>query len=249
MRLKAVLLAVSVWLFAAIGAFAGDPCRDTEYLGTPYTVCSFDPQTATIRIYDAGDDGKPFGSFQALSTALAAKDEYLLFATNGGMYHSDQLPVGLFIENGIGKKPASTVGGWGNFHLLPNGVFYVLHGKAGVMETKAFLASGIQPLFATQSGPMLVIDGMLHPKFLPKSDSLKIRNGVGVDADGRVQFAISESPVRFYDFARLFRDELGCSNALFLDGSISSLYNPDAGRHDDAFPLGPIIAVVGNTPG
>ena len=248
MRLTPVLLAVSAWLLAAVSASAGDPCRAINYLGIPYTVCTFDPAASDIRVYNLDSDGQPFGSFEPLAAELATKGQHLSFATNGGMYHADKQPVGLLIENGTEKKPASTGAGWGNFHLLPNGVFYLEAGKAGVMETKEFLASGAQPRFASQSGPMLVIDGQLHPKFLPKSDSLKIRNGVGVDADGRVQFAISEAPVRFYDFARLFRDILGCRNALYLDGTISSLYWPGGGRRDSLFPLGPIIAVVGDGP-
>ena len=244
-----VLLAAFVLLLAAAAASAGEPCRYLNYLGTPYTVCTFDPAASDIRIYNAGDDGRPFGSFGALQAELALKGQDLLFATNGGMYHADKRPVGLLIENGIVKMPASTGGGWGNFHLLPNGVFYLARGRAGVMETRAFQASGIRPRFATQSGPMLVIDSRLHPKFLPQSDSFKIRNGVGVDAQGRVHLAISEAPVRFYDFATLYRDILGCGNALYLDGTISSLYWPAGGRRNSRFPLGPIIAVVGGAPG
>lgn len=95
---------------------------------------------------------------------------------------------------------------------------------------------------------MLVIDGALHPRFLPDSDSLKTRNGVGVTTNGEVVFAVSKRPVRFHDFATLFRDALDCPNALFLDGTISSLYAPDINRHDRLFPLGPIIAVVAEFP-
>jgi uncharacterized protein YigE (DUF2233 family) len=111
------------------------------------------------------------------------------------------------------------------------------------MEAKAFAASGIKPLYATQSGPMLVIGGKIHPKFDPQSSSLKKRNGVGIAADGTVIFAISEGNVRLHDFATLFRDALGCDNALFLDGTISALYVPEWHRSDDAYPLGPIISV------
>ena len=56
-------------------------------------------------------------------------------------------------------------------------------------------------------------------------------------------FAISDEPVTFYAFARLFRDGLGCANALFLDGSVSSLYAPELGRDDELTPLGPMIGV------
>ncbi|MFY8098761.1 MAG: phosphodiester glycosidase family protein, partial [Allorhizobium sp.] len=115
--------------------------------------------------------------------------------------------------------------------------------KASVMETKAFVASGVNPDFATQSGPMLVIDGKLHPRFLPDSDSFKIRNGVGVDAQGRVVMVVSRVPVRFYDFATLFRDRLACDNALYLDGTISSVFIAEENRMDRLFPMGPILSV------
>jgi hypothetical protein len=59
--------------------------------------------------------------------------------------------------------------------------------------------------------------------------SLKARTGVGVRADGKVIFAISEEAVSFDAFARLFRDALNCPNALFLDGgSASSFVRADA---------------------
>ena len=54
--------------------------------------------------------------------------------------------------------------------------------------------------------------------------------------------------MRFHDFATLFRDRLGCRNALFLDGSISSLYAPGLRRHDREAVMGTIIAVVRQLP-
>jgi uncharacterized protein YigE (DUF2233 family) len=50
--------------------------------------------------------------------------------------------------------------------------------------------------------------------------------------------------VTFGAFARLFRDELGCENALFLDGSVSSLYAPSLNRSDGWLPMGPMIGAV-----
>ena len=56
-----------------------------------------------------------------------------------------------------------------------------------VMETEAFAKSGRKPDFATQSGPMLVINGKIHPKFSETGTSAKVRNGVGVTASGEVE--------------------------------------------------------------
>ncbi|MDK1373251.1 MULTISPECIES: phosphodiester glycosidase family protein [unclassified Sinorhizobium] len=223
-------------------------CRSVTHFGQDYIVCSFDPAASDIRLYNKDQAGVPFKSFKALSLELHHHDEYLVFAMNGGMYHEDLSPVGLHVEEGVEQAPLNTNSGWGNFHLLPNGVFYVGDGKARVMAAEAYRAAGIKPRFATQSGPVLVIDGALHPRFLPNSDSFKTRNGVGVTTSGEVVFAVSKRPVRFHDFATLFRDALGCPNALFLDGTISSLYAPEINRHDRLFPLGPIIAVVASFP-
>ncbi|MCL6709442.1 phosphodiester glycosidase family protein [Pseudomonas sp. R2.Fl] len=223
-------------------------CRTVSSGPDSYTVCDFDPKTTDMRIVNRRPDGEPYGRFAALSDALWLDRLVLAFATNGGMYHADMSPVGLFVEYGFERKAAVTGGGYGNFHLLPNGVFAVGEGRAVVRETKAYLSSGFKADYVTQSGPMLVIDGKIHPRFLPDSDSLKIRNGVGIDAAGRAVFAISERPVRFYDFAVFFRDVLGCADALYLDGTISSLYAPEIGRHDRLFPLGTIIAVVRRLP-
>ncbi|WP_210255784.1 phosphodiester glycosidase family protein [Rhizobium sp. SG570] len=241
-----IILAV---LVCATAASAGEACRKVEHLGDGYTVCTFDPATDDIQLFQNDRSGKPYGSFRALENDLRQDRVYVRFAMNGGMYLDDQSPVGLFVENGRELKRINTNKGWGNFHLLPNGVFYLLPGRAGVMESKAFATSGIKPFYATQSGPMLVIDGKLHPSFLADSTSFKTRNGVGVTGDGKVVFAISDGPVRFHDFATLFRDDLGCANALFLDGSISSLYIPEWQRRDGLFPLGPIIAVTELLPG
>ena len=89
-----------------------------------------------------------------------------------------------------------------------------------------------------------MIDGRLHPRFDRNSASLKARNGVGVRADGKVIFAISQGELSFDAFARLFRDGLNCPNALFLDGgSAASLYSPSLNRHGNFVSLGPMLAV------
>jgi uncharacterized protein YigE (DUF2233 family) len=218
-------------------------CADIQDQTGLYTACSFDPKQVDIRLHLADPDGRIYGAFDPLRRQLWAERRVLLFAMNAGMYHDDRSPVGLFVDYGHVVKPAITGGGWGNFHLLPNGVFLMKDGRAEVVETLAYQTRGVTPDFATQSGPMLVIDGKLHPRFLPDSDSLKIRNGVGVDGEGRVHMVISKVPVRFYDFATLFRDRLGCRNALYLDGSISSAFIADQNRDDRLFPMGPILSV------
>lgn len=162
---------------------------------------------------------------------------------NGGMFHPDYKPVGLYIENGREITRASTRNGPGNFHLKPNGIFYTSGATAGVLETGAYLKAKPQAEFATQSGPMLVINGRLHPRF-KSGESQKLRNGVGVRDANTIVFAISEGEVSFGAFARLFRDGLKCPNALFLDGgSAPALYSPAMQRGGNFLPLGPMIGV------
>jgi uncharacterized protein YigE (DUF2233 family) len=226
----------------ALPAFAA--CGPKSFDGAKFTVCAFDPRHDDIRLFLSGPDGKPYGSLAALSQALKAKGETLVFAMNAGMFKDDQSPVGLYVENRKKLHEADNRGGATNFHMKPNGVFWVGDGIAEVAETSRFLADRPQARYATQSGPMLVIDGKIHPKIKPGGESLKIRNGVGSCGGGAVVFAISDEPVNFDAFARLFRDSLGCPNALFLDGSVSSLYAPELNRDDELGPIGPIVGVV-----
>lgn len=248
-----MLRCVSIGLaMAAFTSFANDAsaaCRKVIHLTQAYVACSFHPAASDIRIFHRGRDGLPYAGFENLARDLRQEGEYLEFGMNGGMYEADLSSVGLLVTDGVERKPIDRGKSWGNFYLKPNGVFFLEGDHAGVMETAAYVAAGIRPDFATQSGPMLVIDGALHPAFLPQSDSLQIRNGVGVARDGTAIFAISLEPVRFHDFATLFRDLLNCDNALFLDGSISSLFAPGMDRYDNTHPMGPIIAVTKKVPG
>jgi uncharacterized protein YigE (DUF2233 family) len=223
-------------------------CTEIDHLSGRYTVCLFDPAKDTIRLYGAAELGEGGASYDRLATHLLRNRQFMTFAMNGGMYHADYGPVGLLVEHGRETGVLNRDDAFGNFFLKPNGVFWVADGKAGVMETAAYAKVGIRPVEATQSGPMLVIDGQIHPRFLADGTSLQIRNGVGALPDGRIALAISQNPVRFHDFATLFRDRLLCRNALFLDGSISSLYATEIRRHDRDARMGTIIAIVKNLP-
>jgi uncharacterized protein YigE (DUF2233 family) len=239
--------ALTLLLLVAVGASSAPSvaaCAPKDFDGAAFTVCAFDPRHDDIRLFWKGADDRPYGSLGALARALKTKGQQLTFAMNAGMFAEDQSPVGLYVENRRKLHDADTRGGASNFHMKPNGVFWVGDGVAGVAETSRYLASPPAARYATQSGPMLVVGGEIHPKILPSGTSEKIRNGVGVRDGGAVVFAISDEPVNFDTFARLFRDGLGCQNALFLDGSVSSLYAPELNRDDELEPIGPIVAVV-----
>lgn len=237
-------LALLVALALPMAAGAAD-CRDMTHDGNRYTICEVDVTQENLRLFLYDADGTPFGHFSAIDAALAERGKVLGFAMNAGMYHDDRAPVGHYVEDGVEAMRVIPNAGPGNFGLLPNGILCLRAGRADVIETLKYIET--QPVCrdATQSGPMLVIDGALHPRFLPDSTSRYIRNGVGTSADGgRAVFAISNNPVTFHEFGRLFRDELGLPSALYFDGNISRLHAPDLGRSDLGFRMGPVIGTV-----
>jgi uncharacterized protein YigE (DUF2233 family) len=220
------------------------PCHAREYVHNAYTICEVDLRKHTVRLFWKRSDGTPYGYLSALPQILEGEVGRLLFATNAGMFDPALKPVGLYVEQGRELVHINTRSGYGNFHMKPNGVFYISVDRAVVAETGAFLKQRPQPDLATQSGPMLVINGRLHPRFDRRSTSLKARNGVGVRADGKVIFAISQEEVSFDALARLFRDALNCPSALFLDGgSAARLYAPSLNRFGNIVSLGPMFAV------
>ena len=224
-------------------AMASD-CRDLAFEGKSYTACRIDPADEDVRLWLRDDTGRILGTFDRVNERLGAEGLTLGLAMNAGMYHQDRRPVGLYVEDGAEAAPIVTREGPGNFGMLPNGVLCLGEGTASVVESRRFAEDRPACRFATQSGPMLVIGGALHPRFIPGSDFLNVRNGAGVAPDGALWLAISNEPVNFHDFARLFRDELGTPDALYFDGSVSRLYRRDTGRHDLGFPLGPIIGTA-----
>jgi uncharacterized protein YigE (DUF2233 family) len=243
MRILAILT-----LFFALNspAAANESCRDETYKNNSYTLCSVDLAHETISLFLYKPDGTPYGQFSTLERSLLARGKQLAFAMNAGMYHEDRSPVGHYVENGVALKSVMSRASPGNFGLLPNGVLCIRPDRTDVIETKAFLKQKPTCIHATQSGPMLVIDGNLHPRFLPDSTSKHVRNGVGTTADGKTAiFVISNASVTFHQFGSFFRDFLHLPQALYFDGSISRLYAPNLNRSDFGFlSLGPIVGVV-----
>lgn len=237
MRLLAGFFAI-----CATPAFAVT-CADVTYQDNRYTICTIDAASEDLRLFHSDAAGDVIGSFSNLDADYP--DKTLVFAMNAGMYHQDRAPVGFYLENGKQASALVTADGPGNFGLLPNGVLCLTNTSARVIESLTYAASNPVCRDANQSGPMLVIDGALHPRFLRDGTSKYIRNGVGTSPDGKTAiFAISNDPVNFYDFGTLFRDHLKTPNALYFDGKVSRFYAPQLNRSDFGFQLGPMIGVL-----
>jgi uncharacterized protein YigE (DUF2233 family) len=198
------LCAVVLLCLAVPGTTQAETCRNASFEGAAYIACSFNPAKQDLRLFWRGANGKPYQTFAALARDLKSKGKSLQFAMNGGMYQDDFSPVGLYVENGRELTRANTATLTGapsaipNFFKKPNGVFYIGNGAAGILATERFLAERPDADFATQSGPMLIIDGAIHPAFIVNSTDRKMRNGVGVTSPTEVHFVITKGRVSFY---------------------------------------------------
>lgn len=225
-------------IFACI-AFTFNPYVEDERFITKIV----DPKTEELKLYWKDDKGEIMKSLQGLATYVESKNKSLVFAMNGGMYMEDNTPLGLYIEDGKTIRKLNTGKGSGNFHLKPNGVFYITNDKIPAICTTEKFKADAKIKYATQSGPMLVVDGKIHSAFTKGSENLNIRNGVGILPNNKILFAMSKGMVNFYDFADFFLKQ-GCKNALYLDGFVSRTYLPEKNFIQKDGNFGVIIGVT-----
>jgi uncharacterized protein YigE (DUF2233 family) len=234
---KIKILILLTFIVGSLISAAGPGISDEAFVS--YVV---NPRKQSIKLYWKDDKSQTFKSIGNLKLWLQERNKKLLFAMNGGMYKKDNSPQGLYIENRKVLSCVDTLSGGGNFYLKPNGVFYITDkNMAGICITEQFNANNIK--YATQSGPMLVINGQIHSAFKPGSPNLNIRNGVGILDNGEVVFAMSKEAVNFYDFANYFK-RLGCKDALYLDGLVSRTYLPGENWIQTDGNFGVIIGVT-----
>ncbi len=228
-------------------------CTEESFEEANYIVCAIDQASSDLRLFWKNDQDEPYRTFSKVADALSEQGLELVLAVNAGMYRPDFSPLGLYVENGAVLQPADTKAMKGsqrqipNFYKKPNGIFFLGDAGAGILSTDEFLGARPNVRFATQSGPLLVIGNELHPALIPGSTDRTRRSGVGVCEDGKIRFAISNGDVNFHEFARLFRDELACPDALFLDGGRGAgLYVPGMGRNDFSWHggYGPVFGLV-----
>ena len=242
--MKTLLLAFWITTLALLSQVSAVEFSTVEFAGKQFTVCRVNVRKERLQLFHRDDTGQPFKRFDRLAPWLESRGQKLTFAMNAGMYHGDFSAVGLFVSGGQQAVPLNTANADGNFFLKPNGVFALTETGARVIESSEYPKLRERVILATQSGPLLVRGGKLHPAFNANSESRLFRNGVGVPSPDIALFVISEAPVNFYEFATLFRDKLHCPDALFLDGTISSLHAPELKRSDFRMDLGPIIAIT-----
>lgn len=239
--IRTVLVFFSALFLTVVASFAFNAIPTEEKI-VSYTV---DLKYQHLEMYWKNDSGEIMRSIQQLKKHVEGKGEQLVFAMNGGIYMANWHPLGLFIQNGIVKKKLNTAKGAGNFYVMPNGVFYTTRNKMPfICKTSNFVwDKSIE--FATQSGPMLVIDGQINSEFTKGSTKVNIRNGVGILPDNKIIFAISRTEVNMYDFADFFKAK-GCKNALCLDGYVSKMYLPEKNLSDTGGDFGVMIGVTKN---
>jgi len=223
------------WLLAAFGCASITShlhgAETLEHDGGRYHLYRVDKADwSRLELAWTDTNGKPLGDFNGLRQHLAAQNKKIVFATNAGIYERGPKPCGLTICAGHELVPLNLKDGEGNFYLKPNGVFYLDDQTGpGVMEAAEFAKSGLKPRIATQSGPLLLRHGAIHPAFQMNSPNKRLRNAVGVRAkDGQIIFVMSDRDdsvtgrVTFHQLSRFFL-HLGCQDALFLDGDISTM--------------------------
>jgi len=243
-----LLLGASWFGLTALAVGADNPAppglQAFSYRGQGFLIRTVDPRQDDLRLFLNDDQGNLLRDFVSLDAFVQAKGERLLFAANAGMFEPTSKPVGLLILDGAEQSPINLKEGTGNFYMKPNGVFVINDKNEAMVVESGSYAELLTPVrWATQSGPLLVHGGDILPDFNAGSKSLKIRSGVGVTKEGGIVFALSQTPVNFYDFASLFLTRLKCPNALYLDGEISAFYVP-GGKDPVAHSFGPMFGLV-----
>jgi uncharacterized protein YigE (DUF2233 family) len=229
---------------------AGVQVEVVEHAGERWTVATVDLRHAELRLVGQHPDAPRPHTLHKLGEWVAGQGAAPIVSMNAGIYMEDRRPLGLHIEAGTQYRGLNTADGYGNFYLKPNGVFSIDAAGARLTPTEAWDQGPEGVLLATQSGPLLVSGGALHPALQPGSTNLKTRNGVGVRDPHTVVLAVSQGPVRFFDMATLFRDALHCPDALYLDGTVSAMRTPaEPDVPGDPEGYGGVLVVVPRAPG
>ncbi|MCJ8152143.1 phosphodiester glycosidase family protein [Chryseobacterium sp. SSA4.19] len=234
MKLKLIFFPILIILFS---------CSTDKEINSDFVIYPVNSKSDRIEFFWKDNHKQPFRSLQNLEKYINSGNKDLIFAMNGGMFIQHNIPKGLYVENFKTLNPINTLAGKGNFYLKPNGIFYVTKSnESAIVSTENFKANP-KIKFATQSGPMLIIDGKINPAFQNHSRNLNIRNGVGILKNGSPVFVMSKKEINLYSLASLFKS-LECENALYLDGFVSRTYFPKGNWIQKDGDFGVIIGII-----
>lgn len=231
---------------ACLGAWGAEPGAPAS---TPIDAVTLQvADAARLHLFVDDGHGQPVRTLRRAAEVVAASGHRLVFAMNAGIYEPDLAPTGLAVEAGRELAPLNTRQGTGNFYAPPNGVFYVTASGATIARTTAFAAAappGVR--LATQSGPILLEDGAMPAasvRAAPGPSARRLRRNAVCADRGVATLVMVDSGVTLHELALYLRDQVGCRNALYLDGAISQTLDARSGRGDEGVPLGPVIGVV-----
>jgi uncharacterized protein YigE (DUF2233 family) len=241
--LAAACLVLTAPALAAPPPDEGVSFETVTYAGTAIDVVTVDLRKAQLGLFWRDEHGSRLARLHAVRDLLLHRKLRPVAITNAGIF-APRTPSGLHIEEGRHLHALNLAATDGNFGMKPNGVFFLDGTGAAIRESSEFARRGEAGVgLATQSGPLLVRSGGIHPKFSRTSSNALPRSGVGVVSKDRIVLAVTRGPIRFYDFALFFRDRLGCQDALYLDGVISSLWAPALHLDEDAGDFMGMLAV------
>lgn len=198
----------------------------SKYNNVDYYYCVANPNV--IKMISQDEEGETFGSIGRLESLLHHDHKTLLFAMNGGMFTPDTTPVGLYVEEKELITPRAGLIGSGNFNMgfgpeRSNGVFVINDDGTAEVKKSSDIASIEMMRYATQSGPLLLYDGVINPNFGINSPNRVRRNGVGVTRDNDVVMIMADN-VTFYELSSIFRDVFDCDDAVYMDGVVSRMF-------------------------
>ena len=226
-----------IWLLSLV--WSQPKIEDKIQFNEQWRVVHMDPQEVEVLLVGREENKRSVQGVWSWSIEQGMRPFAVM---NGGMFHQNHTPVGLYIDNKGLWTSLELKEGNGNFFMRPNGVLVVdRQGIPAIVKSVDIHHDDYR--LATQSGPLLLHKGKIHPKFRIDSPHQKIRNGVGVTREGVMIWVVSLTPVCFYDLARVFIS-LGCDDALYLDGTVSTLKTSDTTYGKIDAVLGPMLLAV-----
>lgn len=178
---------------------------DGEYSTGTLHVLQIDPKIYKLKIVTAKDSGT-----NSISAENMVKNTGAIAAINGGYFAPDFSSLGLLVQDGKQINKLKWISWW---H-----VFKITNGEPQIVSKQEFaLTPDIN--MAIQAGPRLVINGAVTQGLKPSNSK---RTGIGITKEGNVIIAVTDNYFpSMTEFAKSLL-EVGCYNALNLDGGSST---------------------------